>query len=187
MQIYFILHAVRLERRSCVTRIVAPAELPRLGVPSLLIYRSRRVGVAARAARRSVGVLTWVAVVGAPLRTPRYGRDGVACTYGSLQGVWYLYNQKVWRFAQEFHFWKGRKPPKKCVWFIIGLFRALLYCRSAKFWFWFIRSMFTSPKVGKLEKSKWGLAGFDVGFWCYKGRWRRFGIPPGLDFSRLCR
>ena len=33
------LHAVRLERRSGVTRIVAPAELPRLGVPSLLIYR----------------------------------------------------------------------------------------------------------------------------------------------------
>ena len=52
------LHAVRLERRSGVTRIVAPAELPRLGVPTLLIYRSRRVGVAARAARRPVGVLT---------------------------------------------------------------------------------------------------------------------------------
>ena len=30
------MHAVRLERRSGVTRIVAPAELPRLGVPSLL-------------------------------------------------------------------------------------------------------------------------------------------------------
>ena len=52
------LHAVRLERRSGVTRIVAPAELPRLGVPTLLIYRSRRVGVAARAERRPVGVLT---------------------------------------------------------------------------------------------------------------------------------
>ena len=52
------LHAVRLERRSGVTRIAAPAELPRLGVLTLLIYLSRRVGVAARAARRPVGVLT---------------------------------------------------------------------------------------------------------------------------------
>ena len=52
------LHAVRLERRSGVSRIVAPAELPRLGVPTLLIYRSRTVGVSARAAWRSVGVLT---------------------------------------------------------------------------------------------------------------------------------
>ena len=49
------LHTVRLERRSSVTRIVAPAELPRLGVLTLHIYRSRRVGVVARAARRPEG------------------------------------------------------------------------------------------------------------------------------------
>ena len=45
---------VRLERRSGVTRIVASAELPSLGIT----YRSRRVGVAAREARWSVRVLT---------------------------------------------------------------------------------------------------------------------------------
>ena len=52
------LRAIRLERRSGVARIVGPAEFLRLCVPSLLIYRPRRVGVAARAARWSVGVLT---------------------------------------------------------------------------------------------------------------------------------
>ena len=45
------LRPVRLERCSGVTRIVVPAELSRLGVPTLLIYRPRRVGVAARAAK----------------------------------------------------------------------------------------------------------------------------------------
>ena len=38
------LHSVRLERYSGVTRIVALAELPRLGVLFVLIYRPRRVG-----------------------------------------------------------------------------------------------------------------------------------------------
>ena len=52
------LHAVRLERRSGVTRIFVPAELPRLGPLSVLIYCPRRVEVAERAVRRSVRVLT---------------------------------------------------------------------------------------------------------------------------------
>ena len=52
------LHAVRLERRSGVTQIVTPVELPRLGPLTFLLYCPRAVGVAACAARRSLGVLT---------------------------------------------------------------------------------------------------------------------------------
>ena len=52
------LHATHLERRSSVTRIVAPVELPPLRPPTFLLYCLRAVGIAACSARRSVGVLT---------------------------------------------------------------------------------------------------------------------------------